>query len=275
MSMRQRKGEVRLGLDGALWLTAAGQVLAGTARIALLRAIAENGSLTQAAKAAGVSYKGAWDAVDAMQRLAGAPLVERSSGGRGGGSTTLTPRGAKLVQRFAEIDAAHRRYVQLLDAAALDIERDFSLLDTVNMKTSARNQFSGFVSALRTGAVNDEVDVRLPGGATIVAGITRDSTAALGLRPRTKVVAMVKAQSVLLATELHGARISASNRLAGSVLRVTPGVVNADVVLALDGGGEIAAIVAQHSVAQLALAPGVAATALFNASDVILAVLSV
>lgn len=277
-SAAQRQAALRLGqddrlaLDGAVWLTVGGRPLGGEDRIALLRAIAEEGSITQAAKAVGMSYKAAWDAVDAMNRLAGAPLVERSTGGRGGGSTRLTARGALLVERFAQIDALHRRFVALLSDEAVDLHTDLTLLRTLNMKTSARNQFVGTVSAVRAGAVNDEVELTLPGGARIVAIVTRESTELLGLRTHVTAFALVASSSVIVATDLGDARLSARNRLSGVVAEVVPGAVNAEVVITLDGGGTIAALVTQASVQPLGLAPGVRATALFKASSVILGV---
>ena len=57
-------------------------------RIALLQHIAEQGSITRAAKSAGISYKAAWDAIDELNNLAQTPLVERSVGGKGGGGQT-------------------------------------------------------------------------------------------------------------------------------------------------------------------------------------------
>ena len=71
-----------------------------------------------------------------------------------------------------------------------------------------------------------------------------------------------------------GARLSARNQLTGMVASVTPGAVNAEVVIALDGGANIAAIVTQASVKSLGLAPGRPATALFKASSVILGVVA-
>src|SRR4051812_20906331 len=88
-----------IGLQGAIRLTVGGDDLGGAARVGLLRAVAQQGSITQAAKAVGMSYKAAWDAIDAMNTLSDTPLVERSTGGRGGGSTRLTPRGEQLVAR--------------------------------------------------------------------------------------------------------------------------------------------------------------------------------
>jgi molybdate transport system regulatory protein len=269
---RKRKADERLGLDGAVWLTVGGESLGGHGRVGLLQAIAEHGSITQAAKAFGMSYKAAWDAIDHMNALAGEPLVERSTGGRGGGSTRLTERGHRLVERFVQIHAAHRRFLSLLDEASIDLTREFSLLKVLNMKTSARNQYVGTVTAVRSGAVNDEVELTLPSGHRIVAIVTRESTETLGLRTNMTAIALVKASSILIATGLADARVSARNQLHGSVAAVHPGAVNAEVVLALDGGGEVAAIVTQASVKSLGLSAGVRATALFKASSVILAV---
>lgn len=269
-----RRRSTRLGLDGAVWLTVGGENLGGHARVALLRAVAEQGSITQAAKAVGLSYKAAWDAIDQMNQLAGEPLVERSTGGRGGGSTRLTARGERLVQRYAQIDAAHQRFMRLLDNASIDLDQDFSLLNILNMKTSARNQFVGTVTSVRAGAVNDEIELTLPGGARLVATVTRESTASLGLRTNMTAIALVKASSVLLATGLEGGKVSARNQLPGTVAVVTPGAVNAEVELEVAGAGRIVAIVTQDSVKALGLAPGARATALFDASSVILAVVA-
>lgn len=267
-----RGRNTRLGLDGAVWLTVGGENLGGHARVALLRAVAEQGSITQAAKAVGLSYKAAWDAIDQMNQLAGEPLVERSTGGRGGGSTRLTERGERLVRRYAQIDAAHQRFMRLLDQASIDLDQDFSLLNILNMKTSARNQFVGTVTSVRAGAVNDEIELTLPGGARLVATVTRESTESLGLRTHMTAIALVKASSVLLATGLEGSKVSARNQLPGTVAVVTPGAVNAEVELEVDGAGRIIAIVTHDSVKALGLVAGAPATALFDASSVILAV---
>src|SRR5262245_66192052 len=92
------------GLKGAIWMTIGGATLGGNDRVALLASIADYGSITQAAKAVGVSYKAAWDAIDTMNNLAGEPLVERLAGGKGGGGTRLTQRGLQLVENFLTIE---------------------------------------------------------------------------------------------------------------------------------------------------------------------------
>lgn len=275
MPTRTRRGKKqRLELKGLLWMAVGDQSLGGPGRMGLLRAVAEQGSITQAAKAFGMSYKGAWDAIDAMNALSGTPLVERSTGGRGGGFTRLTEHGRRLVERFEAVEAVHHRFLKLLDAGSMDLDHEFSLLKVVNMKTSARNQWVGTVSAVRAGAVNDEVELALAGGTRLAAIVTRESTQVLGLRLQQTVVAMVKASAVLVAVDLQDAKLSARNQLHGTVRSVAPGAVNAEVVIETADGVAIVAVITQAAVHELGLAPGVPATALVKASDVILAVVA-
>ena len=76
---RRKPVPLQLQLQASLSLGSRGGLQAGEQRIALLEAIAATGSITQAAKAVGLSYKGAWDAVDAMNNLADSALVERAA----------------------------------------------------------------------------------------------------------------------------------------------------------------------------------------------------
>ena len=274
MTTRRQKKPLPLALKGSLWLMSGNESVGGHGRIALLRAVAEHGSITQAAKAFGMGYKSAWTAINTMNELSGTPLVERVTGGRGGGSTQLTEQGRRLVERYGQIDAVHQRFLRLLDQGAMDLTQEFSLLKVLNMKTSARNQWVGTVSAIRAGAVNDEVELSLPGGARLWATVTRESTEALALQLQRTVIALVKASSVVLATGLGDAKLSARNRLEGQVRSVTPGAVNAEVVVDTADGLPVVAIVAQSTLADLALAPDAPVTVLVKASDIILAIAS-
>lgn len=261
-----------LAFDGTLWMTADGALLGGRNRLDLLRAVAATGSITHAAKAVGVSYKAAWDAVDAMNNVAGFALVERSAGGRGGGRTALTARGERLLARFDTIDALHRRFVAMLSDEGSDLTHDIDLLRMLNMKTSARNHFVGDVVAFRTGAVNDEVELAIAGGHRIVAVITHESAGSLGLVMGAKAFALVKASSIIVATDIGASRVSARNRLDGVVVHVEHGAVNDEVVIDIGHGATIAAIVTSTSARTLGLVEGAAATALFKASSVIVGV---
>ncbi|CAG9213001.1 Molybdenum transport protein ModE [Paraburkholderia tropica] len=271
-----------LGVGGSVWFQAGAQMLGGASRIALLAAIRETGSITGAAKAVGMSYKGAWDTIDAMNNLAGEPLVVRAAGGKGGGGTTLTPRALRLIDTYGAIEREHRRFleraaqaVSALGGAPDGASGDLAVLGRFGLRTSARNQLYGTVTALVRGAVNDEVSIALPGGQTLAAIVTRESAESLGLAVGSDVVALVKASSVLLVAggaDGEAARLSTRNRLGGTVSALRRGEVNAEVRLELAGGVVIAAIVTDASVVALGLDVGVAATAAFKASSVLLGV---
>lgn len=268
--MARKTPQLTVGAD--VWLSLDGHNLAGARRVALLAGIARVGSITQAAKEVGLSYKGAWNAIEDMANLAGEPLLERSVGGKGGGSTRLTPRGEKLVQNYALIRDEHARFVDRLNRKAQGLTSDYALMESIAMKTSARNQFAGTVVAVRGGAVNDEIELEVIGGLRIVATVTRESRNGLALAVGTKAFALVKASSILLMTGAEGVRLSARNQLAGTVTRIVPGAVNTEVVLELPGGGSVAAVITNQSVQTLGIATGSAVTALFKASSVIIGV---
>lgn len=142
------------------------------------------------------------------------------------------------------------------------------------MKTSARNQFLGNVVRVKHGAVNDEIELALTSGMVIVATITRQSTENLALQPGVQAFAMVKASAVILVVEDDNAKFSARNRLAGIVSRVRSGVINSEVVIEIDGGGALAAIITNESCNNLGLAVGTRAAGIFKASSVILGVVA-
>ncbi|ACD21101.1 TOBE domain-containing protein [Paraburkholderia phytofirmans] len=264
-----------LELGGSVWFQAGAQTLGGASRIALLEAIGETGSITSAAKEVGISYKGAWDAVDTMNNLAGEPLVVRLTGGKGGGGTTLTPRAVKLIETFRAVEREHRRFLERAGAAIEGFATDWDLIGRIGVKTSARNQLYGTVSAITRGAVNDEIALTLPGGHAIVSVITHESTETLGLAEGAAAFALIKASwVVLLVDNASGTplKLSARNQLRGTVQSVKRGAVNAEVSLMLHGGAVITAVVTHGSLDTLGLVEGGSAVAAFKASSVILGV---
>ena len=157
-------------------------------RIALLGHIAEQGSITRAAKSAGLSYKAAWDAIDELNNLAQKPLVERSVGGKGGGGARLTLEGERVLRLYQRLQALQAEVLGSDEAA-----RDFNLLGRLMLRTSARNQLHGQVIAIQAQGRNDLIRLELPGGLTLDARITHDSTQRLELEPGVEVVALIKA----------------------------------------------------------------------------------
>ncbi|MBD3186548.1 LysR family transcriptional regulator [Candidatus Bathyarchaeota archaeon] len=69
----------------------------------LLKAIKETGSLTDAAKKVGYSYKYAWDRTRKLKARLGIPAVEAHKGGKGGGGEmNLTPEGEHIIELYGE-----------------------------------------------------------------------------------------------------------------------------------------------------------------------------
>jgi molybdate transport system regulatory protein len=244
-------------------------------RIRLLEAIGRHGSIAKAARAVPMSYRGAWDALDAMGSLTAQPLVESTVGGRQGGGTRLTPHGRRLVTLYR---AVAQDYQQTLDrlsrqwhqAGDTDEQAFRALLKRMSLRTSARNGFVGTLVQLISDDVGAEATVQIDDATRIKALLTRDSAEALALEPGSEVHAFVKASAVLLGTG-RGLHTSAANQLWGQVTRIHRGPTQADVSLDLQGGLSLAALVTDAGLRQLDLRPGDEACAVFQASSVILA----
>jgi molybdate transport system regulatory protein len=234
-------------------------------RLALLEQIAVQGSITRAAKAAGLSYKAAWDAIDELNNLAEQPLVSRSVGGKGGGGARLTPAGARLLALHQRVQALQ---AQLLQAAEDDA--DLQLLGRLLLRTSARNQLSGRVRAIQAQGRNDLVELELPGGALIRAQITRDSTEKLELSAGAGVVALIKAGWLEL-QPLSAPLDPARNALEGWIERVLAADDGpSEVRIGLASGQTLCALVEPARLAQLGLRAGDPVRAQFAASQVLL-----
>jgi len=247
---------------------------AGAERMALLAAIREHGSISAAAKIVGLSYKAAWDAVQALNNLFDRPLVSASPGGKEGGATVVTPAGEAVIEAFAQVEAELAVAVDRLQAklsapagAALK-----PLAWSLAMKTSARNVLRGRVVRITPGAVNAEVALEVAEGVEIVAVVTRESLEALGLGPGAEALALIKSSFVILAAGEPGLRTSARNGLAGVVTRREDGAVNSEITLELTAGKTLTATITRESADALDLQPGAPALALIKASHVILAV---
>lgn len=261
-------------LRGKLEVESTAGAFLGDTRIRLLEEIERHGSISQAAKAVPLSYKAAWDAVDAMNNLSEAPLVIRVTGGKHGGGTQLTEHGRKVVALYrvleSEYQAALDRLVTSMnDGLASDFQQFRQLLRRMSMKTSARNQFAGQVVGLREGDVDFEVRLRIDEENEIAAVITGESAEALELRIGMEMYALVKSSSVLLLSDVS-VKTSARNQLWGEITRIHDGPVNAEVIIALPGGRSICAVVTHDSVQRMQLAVGERACAAFKASSVIL-----
>jgi molybdopterin-binding protein len=69
------------------------------------------------------------------------------------------------------------------------------------MKISARNVLKGKIVKITAGAVNNEVIIELSGGSQIVSIISKESADKLKLKKGKKAYAVIKASSVMVATD--------------------------------------------------------------------------
>jgi len=95
---KRRSIDVRLRID----FGSAGSV--GPGKIALLEAIHASGSLSQAARDLGMSYRRAWGLLDDLNRSLREPVAAASVGGTGGGGAALTSFGKELVATYRAVE---------------------------------------------------------------------------------------------------------------------------------------------------------------------------
>lgn len=266
-------GRPPLELSGSIWFRSGDQDWGSQKRMALLEAIDQEGSITAAAKKIGLSYKGAWDAVDTMNNLAGEPLVLRSTGGQRGGGATLTPRAKALLTTFRLLNAEHERFMARLASASRQSPDNLELIQHMMIQTSARNKLAGTIQHIKTGAVNDEITLKLSDDTAIVASISSESTVDLGLCVGKRALAFIKASSVIVGLPGGDTRLSARNQLPGRLVRIVEGAVNTEVSIELHGGQVLAAMLSRDSAISLQLREGLPAYAIFKASSVMLGVL--
>lgn len=261
-------------LHGKLQVNTEFGAFLGDTRIQLLEAIAAHGSISQAAKTVPLSYKAAWDAIDAMNNLAEQPLVVRSTGGRNGGGTTLTDYGRTLVALYRALEAEYQSALDRIagtmeNGVGGDLNHFRQVIKRLSVKTSARNQFSGTISALRVDEVDFEIGIRLDEHTELTAIVTRESAEDMGLSIGMGITAVIKSSSILLHTD-PDLKLSARNQLWGEVTRISDGTVNSEITLTVPGGKTVCAVVTHESAKRLGLVVGMRACAVFKASSVIL-----
>jgi molybdate transport system regulatory protein len=239
---------------------------------ALLDAIEATGSINRAARTAGYSYRGAWLVLDTAANLATQPLVTSATGGSGGGGTQLTPAAQSLLVAWRHLHAAHRDFLREQEAWLL-AQPELSLaLRRLSLKTTARNQFAGTVTAVDAGPVTTSVTITLPGGQTITATMTSSAAKRLKLKKGIEAIALIKSSAVVLVTDFAGYELSARNQLAGTISRLDKGAVSSLIGLTLPGGAVVTASVTNDAVDALDLHVGQDATAVVKAYSVMVAV---
>jgi molybdate transport system regulatory protein len=242
--------------------------------IGLLRSIDQSGSINQAAKQTGLSYKGAWQMIERANNLAPKVLITTTTGGSKGGGTCLTAAGQSLLRLFTRLEQQHAEFLQQLNQSLAEDPDMQMLLKRLVIKTSATNQLFGIITALQKGAVNAEVLVELKGGEQIVASLALTELKRLELSIGDDVVMLINDPEIIINTDPGNYPLSARNCLRGTVIRVQYDGVDSEIVINLPSGDSLVATISQVSALALGLNPGISAYAAFKSNAVILGALS-
>ncbi|HVO00880.1 MAG TPA: TOBE domain-containing protein [Candidatus Cybelea sp.] len=262
-----------MAIEALITLKSEETAAVGRDRIRLLEIVAREGSISAGARAAGITYKAAWDALDAMANLFGQPLLVTRAGGSSGGGASLTSTGVRVIEAFHRMEAEMARVLRGLEPDLVGTGiTPLNLVSGFLMKTSARNALRGTITAIVSDALSAEVAVAISDATTVYALVTTASLRELGLCVGRDIVVLIKAPFVVISTEAEMPAVSMRNRIKGTVRRCEISAVNAEVVLDIGGERTLAATITAESAKSLGITPGKPAWALFDGAHVILAI---
>ncbi|PHM71486.1 molybdenum-dependent transcriptional regulator [Xenorhabdus sp. KJ12.1] len=265
------------------------RVFADPRRIELLKQIKITGSISQGARQAGISYKSAWDAINEMNHLADELLVERATGGKGGGGAQLTPYGERLIQLYGLLEQIQQKAFDALKQDSLPLDSLLAAISRFSLQSSARNQFFGTVVERDNGNIQQNIGILLADGKTSIrASVTEQSAERLGLIKGKEVIALIKAPWITLR---KGATVSCNttfsgdinsfentpvfeNQLSGQVSQIEAGAQCSEIIVSLNSGESLCATLSNQEIENLGLQLNDIVTALFGADKVIIAALN-
>jgi molybdate transport system regulatory protein len=212
-------------------------------RLDILRRIGEAGSISEAARGAGISYKAAWQALENLSNLAGAHLIEKVVGGSGGGGTRLTDAGQQLLEAADRLSDARRSVLAELEQRT-DSALNLPSLIGLGLRTSMRNQLPCIVESISKKAGIARVRLALPTGEALTSRITSESAELLGLNAGMTVVALCKATAVTVKPSCEARE--GLNRLHGTIIQITSADDGGEVAVELMRGLQLIGFPAEH-----------------------------
>jgi molybdate transport system regulatory protein len=111
-SQFSRHPEPGYRVRGRVWLEKDGELYMGGGRAMLLERIDKFGSIAAAARSMKLGYRNAWLWIEATNRLAPAPLVEKTAGGAGGGRARLTDEGRRAINQYKKLRTKFEEFLK-------------------------------------------------------------------------------------------------------------------------------------------------------------------
>lgn len=99
-------------VNGSLWLEGNGTRFFGPGPVELLQLIEETGSINQAAKKMGMSYKKAWEIVNRLNEKVGSPMVITATGGEKGGGSTISEEAKLMIAWYVSLRERFRKFIE-------------------------------------------------------------------------------------------------------------------------------------------------------------------
>ncbi len=92
-------------VGGRIWIASGERAFLGRGRVQLLELVEQTGSVRQAARGMGMSYRNALRLIHTINARAATPLVILNQGGRGGGGAALTTYGHHAIAQYHRVEA--------------------------------------------------------------------------------------------------------------------------------------------------------------------------
>ncbi|NUF48572.1 TOBE domain-containing protein [Gilliamella sp. ESL0250] len=240
-------------------------------RIMLLKAIEQTGSLSQAAKQIGVSYKTAWDAINEINKLAPKPFLITAIGGKNGGGTKLSAYAVRFIQLYDLLTQLQQTAFNILSDDKVPLDDILKATARLSLQTSARNQLYGTVKQIQTSDVAGFITVLLCDNQTeLSVYITQSSIERLKLSIDKTVLLLIKAPMIEWANTKE---VENENHLLVTVEKITTDGKWSEITFSLSSGVVLYASKLADEVKQSALTVGKQTTLFIHPQHIIVATL--
>ena len=154
----------------------------------LLRRVTETGSLSEAARKVGISYRNAWGRIKKLESNYGGRILDTKVGGTAGGGARLTPQGLALFKEFRHM----RKYL----FNAID---ESESAGNVRYRLSARNIVPVKVISIERGDITSSIKMVSDSSVEFTSIISNEAVDDLSLKKGDHVQAIIKSTEVMVA----------------------------------------------------------------------------
>ncbi len=98
-------------IKSKIWIEKESNLVFGSGKAHILKAIAEQGSINKAAKQLNMSYRSAWSHIRTIEKRLNKPLLIKNKGGKNGGGAKLTEYAKDLINKFEKLEYDMKKFV--------------------------------------------------------------------------------------------------------------------------------------------------------------------